>query len=239
LIDLIEDHIEASGKLLGGRASDDSIGFMELRGIWIERSDARDKLCDRLESILLNALKHSMELAFSVYDWYVEKYETDIKLRIREQWIKKLEKLIEQDHNYLSNALNIDEPWGLYHTLRFRKEYLTYNTPQEWKWLAPHLIKAMKANPEKTVPDVSHLFIRDLRGARWKDEGPWFELETEYFENMCRTEKERAAITTLLMQYAEQHSQNDATAYRIQYVAKTLKQYCMKENGETENIVDE
>lgn len=225
LFNLIEDHIEALGGRLKGRARDQSPGFMELRELWRKRGDAHEKLGGRLETILLKALDCSLELAHDVYYWYVPRHDSDVKSGIRNRWIEELRRRVERRVDYLSGAMDAENPLSLFHTMRFRDEYPVYNAAQDWQWFVPHLIAAITRYPEETTPDIAHLLIRDMRGARG-GEGAWFELDSEYFEGMCPAPEDRAALARGLLQYAESRSENDPTAFMVMYVKKKLSQYC-------------
>ena len=225
LFDLIEDHIEALGGRLKGRARDQSPGFMELRELWRKRGDAHEKLGGRLETILLKALDCSLELAHDVYYWYVSRSDSDVKSRIRNRWIEELRRRVERRLDYLSGAMDAENPLSLFHTMRLENTYPAYNDPQDWQWFVPHLIAAITGYPEETTPDIAHLLIRDMRGPRG-GEGAWFELDSEYFEGMCPAAEDRAALARGLLQYAESRSENDPTAFMIAYVKKELSRYC-------------
>lgn len=225
LFDLIEDHIEALGGRLKGGACNQSPGFMELRDLWQKRGVAHEKLGSRLETILLKALDCSLELAHGVYYWYVSRSDSDVKSRIRNRWIEELRRRVERRVDYLSGAMDSEHPWSLFHTMRLENTYPSYNDPQDWQWVVPHLIEAITRHPEETTPDVANLLIRDMRGPRG-GEGAWFELDSEYFEGMCPAAEDRAALARGLLQYAESRSENDPTAFMITYVKKKLSQYC-------------
>ena len=228
LLDLIEDHIEALGVKLKGRARDSSPGFQELLDLWRKRGEAHEKLGGRLETFLVKAIDYSLELAHGVYYWYVSRRDSDAKSRIRNRWIEELRRRVECRVDYLSGSMDAENPLSLFHTMRFRDEYPAYNTAQDWQWLVPYLIEALARHPEETTPDIAHLFIRDMRGAR-AGEGAWFELDSEYFEGMCPAAEDRAALARGLLQYTESHSENDPTAFMIQYVKEDLLRYCSDE----------
>lgn len=225
LADLIEDHIEALGSMLKGRARDSSPGFRELLDLWQKRGEAHEKLGGRLDAFLLKALDYSLELAHDVYYWYVPRHDSDAKSRIRNRWIEELRRRVECRVDYLSGAMDSEHPWSLFHTMRFEEKYPAYNEPQDWQWLVPHLITAITRHPDETTPDIAHLLIRDMRGPRG-GAGAWFEMESEYFEGMCPVAEDRAALARGLLQYAESRSENDPTAFMIQYVKEILSRYC-------------
>ncbi len=225
LVDVIEDHIRALGRISGGKARAESSGFIELRKIARTRGNSYDEVKGRLESFVIAALDFSMELAQSIYEWYVDRHDQEIKRSIRDSWIAGLRERIANNDSYLCNALDPEYPYGLFHTMRFRDEYPTYNTPQDWQWLTQHLIKSIEQNPAQIVPDVVCLFIRDLRASRM-GEGAWFELDVEFFEGVCPTSSERARIASLLIMFSQTHNAHNDTAARIQYIEAKLKSYC-------------
>lgn len=225
LVDLIEDHVVALGKMHGGKAHDESPGFMELRQLWRARGDAYEPIRNRVPTIICHSLDYSLELACSIYAWYVDSRNPGLEHLIREKWVEDLRGRLEQREGYLSDVMNAECPWALFHTTRYQGKYPVYNTPQDWQWLVPHLIAAITAHARGAASNVAHLFIRDMRGAR-AGEGAWFELDSEYFEGMCPAAEDRAALARGLLQYAESRSENDPTAVMIAYVKKGLSQYC-------------
>ena len=225
LVDLIEDHVVALGKMHGGKAHDESPGFMDLRRLWRDRGDAYEPLRERVHLIILHSLDYSLELACSIYIWYVDSRNIGLERLIREQWVKDLRGRIEQRAGYLGDVLDAECPWALFHAIRYQDKYPAYNTPQDWQWLVPHLIAAVSAHPAGTVSNVAHLFIRDMRGAR-AGEGAWFEFEEKYFEEMCPLPEDRTALAGGLLKYAESYSENDPTAFMIRYVNESLSRYC-------------
>jgi len=233
LVDLIEDHTEACGAHLLGRAREESPGFLELHAIWRTRHEAHDVMEGRLESILLSALDYSLELAHGIYHRYVEGYADDLKTQIRDRWVAGLKERIEANAGYLTAAISPDYPHTLFHTMRYRAEYRSYNTPQEWQWLAGHLCASMQLHPDEMAPHVAHLLIRD---ERYAGGGKGFGFDKEYFLGMCATTELRSRMCSLLLQYARVHSLNDTVTSRIQYVHDDLTGYArakgLKKDGE-------
>jgi len=225
IVDLIEDHVRASGMLRKGAARSESPGFSSLRELMRTFRDNEDReFLDRLEAILVLALKYSLELAHSVYYEFTYGYDNMSKTHLRDAWVLRMREFVETDGSYLAYALDPSFPYALYHTLRFRNDFPSFNDASDWQWLAGHLCQSLDKYPEQMAPDVARLFIHDNRGPSG-GRGKWYELDRAYFEGMCATDDIRSRISVLLLAYADGHSENDPTAFSIRYVRADLEKY--------------
>jgi len=236
LTELIEDHLGALGRKMGGQAREESPGFRELRDLHNKRRGYHDKDPEWLSALLQIALEHSLELAHGVYTGYVDRFSPEFAelLPARNSWVGGIRsRLSSQGSTYLSRAVARDFPYALYHTMRYQDKYPSFGSAEEWRWLVPHILEAMAEHPEQIVPDVAVLVIRDMRGPRG-GEGVWFDFDQAYFEDLCVESCERTILAKGLLSYAEQQPASDSTSQKIRYVSEYLERYCAPDCSEGE-----
>jgi len=207
----------------------DMPGFGVIRDLIRNKRDIWDAIEDRVEGMLLDGLSGSLEMAFGVYDGYTGHRRCMFEENLREVWIQALRTRLESGELSLAASIGTKYPYGIYHTLRYREDYPSYNTPSDWQWLVPYLIRELRESPDKLRPEVARLFIRDMRVPR-RGEGVPYDFDHEYFEQLCVEPAERAAIAQALLDYRIDRSENDITCQMISSLEDVLLKYVSSPN---------
>ncbi len=222
LVDLIEDYIRITAKTLRGSWKEHSPGFLMLRDLLRGRSRRLGEMfLSRVERVLLLAVNGSLELAHAVYYWYLRK--TEFGNLVRDVWVEQIQENIKKSPSYLVEAMNPEYPYDLYHTMRFRDDYSSFNQASEWQWIVPHILESARLDAARVLPGFAHLLIKDMRAPTNGE--TMYEFDVGYFNELCPDDSVREAVARVLLEYADKYDERNETAEQIKYVQALLMKY--------------
>lgn len=103
--------------------------------------------------------------------------------------------------DYLERVLDPGFPYTLRHILRFRGEYPSFNTAEDWQPIVPSLLSAARAAPGAIVPQWVNLLTRKREGIDVEEGVPLFFLERDYAEKLLHQLSERQELIDLFSAY--------------------------------------